>query len=305
VLVVDRSGHRSPLLSTLGIVALAGAAAPLACRDRDGGPAPIDDFSDIADVYEGFYAFYCECYAEAYGYTDVDECLAEGDIFSDSEEACLTEVFDANPAAFEIVRCQAEALRGYYACRQAQGCAPTFACSDGSTVPEPYVCDGEPDCADGSDEEQMCPAPFMCGDGQELGMYSICDGFQDCADGSDEVGCPPPFVCGDGSEISPDWVCDAEPDCEDGSDEEQMCPETCESRWLTQGQACGELGEDIEALMSDCYGYTCFDGVEIGNDQVCDGTDDCASGEDEGACPSMSATGVGSDGGSDAGSSSG
>jgi len=281
-------------------VALAGATAPLACRDRDGGPPPIDDFSDVVGVYETYYQFYCECYAELYGDMAAEECLAESDIFSDSEEACLTEIFDNDPAAFQILKCQVEAFRGLAGCAQAEGCPSPFMCSDGDSVPEDFVCDGFPDCADGSDEEQNCPPPFMCGDGQELESYYLCDGFEHCEDGSDELDCPEPFVCGDGEEIPPEYVCDAESDCLDGSDEEQMCPETCESRFISQAEGCGELSDAIQEQMSGCYGYTCLDDTEITSEQVCDGTPDCPDGEDEAGCPSMDG-GVGSDSGSSSG----
>lgn len=274
------------------MVALAGAVGPVACSDGNSGPPPIDDVSDVLDVYQDFYTFYCECYGDVYGDAGVDACLSEyGDLVSDSEEACITAVFDANPAAFEILRCQAEAVRGLLGCQQAAGCPASFECGDGTTVPVDFVCDGEPDCSNGSDEAQSCPAPPMCADGQPLATYSVCDGFEDCADGSDEVGCPAPFVCGDGSEIPNEWVCDGGPDCEDGSDEQQMCPVTCESKWETQLDACGDLSDDVQTLFSECFDFACLSGLEIPAEQVCDGAQDCPQGDDEQFCSMGGSTG--------------
>ncbi|MCH9682588.1 MAG: LDL receptor domain-containing protein, partial [Deltaproteobacteria bacterium] len=274
-----------------------GAVPPMACNNGGGGgAAPIDDASDLADVYQELNAFYCECYGAAYGYSpmEVDECLSGLEIATDAEWACVDAVYDANPEAFQVVRCQAEAIRSYVACRRAEGCPAPFMCGDGSSVPESSLCDGFADCANGFDEEQGCPPPFMCGDGQQVPPPAVCNGVSNCLDGSDEAGCPEPFVCGDATEVPASSVCDGFPDCIDGSDEQQDCPVTCDSQYEGRVLVCGDVSEMVDDAASLCFDVDCYDGEVVPASQRCDGTPDCSEGEDELQCDSDGgSTGVG------------
>jgi hypothetical protein len=62
-----------------------------------------------------------------------------------------------------------------------------FACKSGDLVAGSWVCDGAPDCNDGSDE---VGCTFTCANGtQTIPESSTCNTAQDCTDGSDEMGC--------------------------------------------------------------------------------------------------------------------
>nr|XP_032833205.1 enteropeptidase-like [Petromyzon marinus] len=69
-----------------------------------------------------------------------------------------------------------------------QQCRNSTAC-----VYEELFCDGNVDCAEGSDETPtdcaFCPLLFTCGDRSCVPAFRACDGADDCGDGKDEQGC--------------------------------------------------------------------------------------------------------------------
>lgn len=101
-----------------------------------------------------------------------------------------------------------------------------------------FVCDGDDDCRDASDEEK-CSAPtcgqheFRCNDSECIPALWSCDGDPDCKDKSDESmercsrrtepqkpRCPVgEFQCGSGECVHMNWKCDGDADCKDKSDE--------------------------------------------------------------------------------------
>ena len=181
-----------------------------------------------------------------------------------------------------------------------------FQCQNMQCIHSKYLCDGDDDCGDNSDEptdicvRQQITFRNQCDQATEYHCTTrhkciprswICNGIQDCAGGDDEA----PSLCGkqnngknltlttidtvhrcfkgqfncnNGVCLNAELICNGENDCGDYSDENQCNVNECAS---LQG-VCAQKCED----MPIGYRCSCFEGFEpLDGGRVCKDVDEC------------------------------
>jgi len=183
---------------------------------------------------------------------------------------------------------------------------PNFQCDNGNMTMEMYVCDGDNDCGDCTDEQQGCgseqacvigqwnPDDFQCDNGVSVPGSYECDGDNDCGDCSDEAssscesecdpnyeygydGADPDFQCDNGDMTMEMYVCDGDNDCEDCTDEQDCGSEqACViGQWNPDDITCANGNGPFPAswecdAWNDCG--DCSDEVCGENAEACEGT---------------------------------
>lgn len=164
-------------------------------------------------------------------------------------------------------------------------CLANKAWNRAQCIPKKWLCDGDPDCVDGADENATalncstavsCGADqFTCGNGRCINKGWVCDHDNDCGDGTDEgkdchaqykTCSAREFACQNFKCVRNTYRCDGEDDCGDNSDEFDCA-------------GAGRNGTAASRCAADQF--RCASGQCVNATAVCNKVSDCADDSDE------------------------